>query len=65
MGKYVTDTVIQLEFLNVEAGDTTLLTIPSECDREEFARIIRDKLHDGGVVLTDCYIDHEFKLKGE
>lgn len=45
MGKYVTNTVIQLEFLNINAGDTTLVTIPAECDREEFAYIIRNKLH--------------------
>ena len=61
MSKYITSTVIQLEFLNVEAGDTTLVTIPTECDREEFAHIIRNYLHGGGVVLTECYIDHEFR----
>ena len=61
MNKHVVDTVIQLEVLNVEAGETTLVTVPAECDREEFARIIRNKLHEGGFVLTECYIDHEFK----
>lgn len=61
MSKYITDTVIQLEFLKVEEGETTLVTIPAECDRDEFARIIRNYLHDDGVVLTECYIDHEFR----
>ena len=61
MSKYITDTVIQLEFLKVDEGETTLVTIPAECDREEFARIIRHYLHDGRTVLTDCHIDHEFR----
>lgn len=60
MSKLIANTVIQLEFLKVEEGKTNLVTIPAECDREEFARIIRDYLHDGRTVLTDCYIDHEF-----
>ena len=64
MSKLIANTVIQLEFLKVEEGETTLVTIPAECDREEFARIIRQYLHAGGVVLTDCYIDHELIMEG-
>lgn len=54
-------TAIQLEFLKVEEGETFLVTIPCECDREEFARIIREYLRDGKTVMTNTYIDHEFK----
>lgn len=64
MSKLIANTVIQLEFLKVEEGKTNLVTIPAECDREEFARIIRQYLHAGSVVLTDCYIDHEFIMEG-
>lgn len=64
MSKTITNTVIQLEFLKVDEGETSLVTIPAECDREEFARIIRQYLHAGSVVLTDCYIDHEFIMEG-
>lgn len=61
MSKSINNTAIQLEFLNVEEGKTTLVTIPSECDRDEFARILRHYLSDGRTVLTDCHIDHEFR----
>lgn len=60
MSKYITSTVIQLEFLKVEEGKEFLVTIPAECDREEFAHIIRNYLHDGRTVLTECHIDHGF-----
>ena len=62
MSKYISNTVIQLEFLKVEEGEDVLLTIPADVTREEFARIIRDYLHENpGTVLTEVYIDHEFR----
>lgn len=53
----ITDTAIQLEFLKVDEGETSLVTIPAECDREEFARILRHYLSDGRTVLTDCIMN--------
>lgn len=61
MSKYISNTVIQLEFLNVETGDQSLITIPEDSNAEDLAHIIRDELHAGGVILTEIYIDHEFK----
>ena len=57
MSKSITNTTIHLEFLKVEEGETTLVTIPSECDRDEFARILRHCLSDGRTVLTDCVMN--------
>lgn len=55
-------TVIQLEFLKVEEGETVLLTIPEDSTAEYVAYILRVYLHNHpGTVLTDVYIDHEFK----
>ena len=64
MRKTICSTVIQLEFLKVEEGQTFLVTIPAECDREEFARVLRYFLHQDGIVLTDTHIDHEFRKEG-
>ena len=63
MSGYKMKTVIQLEFLKVKKGEEFLVTIPEECDRDEFAAIIRDNLLDDGVVMTNAYIDHEFVRK--
>lgn len=64
MSKYVSSTVIQLEFLGPD-GKEFLVTIPEDYDTEDLARIIRAHLHERGVVLNDVYIDHEFRLKEE
>lgn len=56
-------TIIQLEFLKVEEGENYLVTVPEDSTAEDLALIIRSNLHQDGVVMTDCYIDHEFKLK--
>lgn len=61
--QYVSNTVIQLEFLMVEEGETYLVTVPEDSTAEDMALIIRSNLHQGGVVMTECYVDHEFKLK--
>ena len=65
MGKYVSNTVIQLEFLMVDEGETYLVTVPEDSTAEDLALIIRSNLHQGGVILTECYVDHQFVLKGE
>lgn len=55
-------TVIQLEFLKVEEGEDVLLTIPEDSTAEDVAYAIRNFLHENpGTVLTEVYIDHEFK----
>lgn len=54
-------TIIELEFLKVEEGETYIVKVPEDNDTEDMAYIIRSELHKGGVVLTECYIDHEFK----
>lgn len=55
-------TVIQLEFLKVEEGTTTLLTVPAECTVGDMAYALRNYLHrNPGTVLTEVYIDHEFR----
>ena len=65
MSKYVTNTVVQLEFLRVEEGDTYLITVPEDSTANDLALIIRSELHQGGIVMTECYIDHQFVLKEE
>lgn len=65
MSKYVSNTVIQLEFLKIEEGETYLVTVPEDSDAEDIALIIRANLHQGGIVMNEIYIDHEFKLKEE
>ena len=65
MSKYISKTIIQLEFLNVEEGDTILVTVPADSDAEDLAHIIRNYLHQNrGTTLTEVYIDHEFQKKG-
>lgn len=65
MNKCTRKTVIQLEFLKVKEGEEFLITLPEDCDCEEFARIIRANLRNDGVVLTNAYIDHEFVRKDD
>jgi hypothetical protein len=66
MSKYISKTVIQLEFLKVEENDHVLVTVPADSDAEDLAHIIRDYLHQNrGAVLTEVYIDHEFQKKGD
>ena len=65
MSKYIGKTVIQLSFLNAVEGKDTLVTVPEDSSAEDMAYIIRDFLHQhSGHVLTEVYIDHEFK-KGD
>ena len=52
-------TTIHLEFIKVAEGETFLVTIPCECDREEFARILRHYLSNGDSVLVDTYVNHD------
>lgn len=54
-------TVIQLEFLKVKEGSTYLVTIPEDTTAQDIAYIIRAQLHNDGIVMTECYIDHEFR----
>ncbi len=55
-------TIIQLEFLKVEDGKDVLLTIPEDSTAEDVAYAIRNFLHENpGTVLTEAYIDHEFR----
>ena len=55
-------TIIQLEFLKVEEGKDVLLTIPEDSTAEDVAYAIRNFLHENpGTVLTEAYIDHEFR----
>lgn len=63
--QYVSNTVIQLEFLMVEEGETYLVTVPEDSTAEDVALIVRANLRQGGVVMTECYIDHQFVLKEE
>lgn len=65
MGKCISTTLIQLEFLKVEEGETYLVTIPTDSTAEDLAMTIRSELHKGGVTMTECYIDHLFEQKGE
>lgn len=59
-------TIIQLEFLKVEEGEDVLLTIPEDSAAEDVAYVIRSFLHENpGTVLTDAYIDHEFRREDE
>ena len=61
MSKYISNTVIQLEFLKVKEGTETLVTVPEDSTAEDLARIIRDTLRiNPGTVLTNTYIDHSF-----
>ena len=62
MSKYISKTVIQISFLNVEEGEDTLVTVPEDSSAEDMAYIIRDFLHqNAGHVLTEVFIDHEFR----
>ena len=62
MSKYISKTVIQLSFLKVESGEEHIVTVPEDSTAEDLARIIRNTLHlNPGTVLTEVYIDHEFK----
>lgn len=64
MSKTICNTVIQLEFLGPD-GKEFLVTVPTDYDAEDLARVIRSHLHKLGVVLNDVYIDHEFKKEDE
>lgn len=57
----MSNTVIQLQFLEVEAGEDYLVTIPEDSTAEDMALVIRNELHKGGIILTQCYIDHMFR----
>lgn len=61
MSKYVTKTIVQLQFIRVDEGDEYLITMPEDSTALDLAYIIRAELHQGGVVMTDCHIDHEFR----
>ena len=55
-------TVIRLEFLKVGDGEDVLLTIPEDSTAEDVAYAIRNFLHENpDTVLTEVYIDHEFR----
>lgn len=56
-------TIIQLEFLKVEEGENYLVTVPEDSNAEDLASIIRNELHQDGIVLTEVYIDHEFRRR--
>ena len=61
MSKYVTKTIVQLQFIRVDEGDEYLITMPEDSTALDLAYIIRTELHQGGVILSEVYIDHEFK----
>lgn len=54
----MSNTVIQLEFLRVDEGEDFLVTVPEDSTAEDLAYIIRNTLHEGGIILTNVYIDH-------
>lgn len=61
MSKYTMTTVIELEFLKVEEGQEYILPVPEDSSAEDLAYLIRSELHQGGIILSNVYIDHEFR----
>lgn len=51
-------TVIELEFLEVDPGTDYVVRVPDNSSAEDLACIIRSELNNGGVILTNVYIDH-------
>jgi hypothetical protein len=58
-------TIIQVEFLKIEQGETYIVNVPATDTAEDLAYTIRNELHKGGIVLVNIYIDHVFSIEEE